>query len=60
MMWLGLKVEVLSLKHEPSQWYLDMRQEYRTSKSVASRPLWLVALSLSYEDTRSCINNNRW
>ena len=37
MMWRGLKVEVLSLKHLPSHQYLDMRQECRTSKSVASR-----------------------
>ena len=42
MMWPGLKVEVLSLKHRPSHQYLDMRQECRTYKSVASRPCdWL-------------------
>ena len=42
MMWHGLKVEVLSLKHRPSHRYLDMRQEYRTFKSVASCPCdWL-------------------
>ena len=29
MMWHGLKVEVLSLKHRPSRRYLDMRQECR-------------------------------
>jgi hypothetical protein len=43
MMWHGLKVEVLSLKHRPSHQYLDMRQEYRTSKSIASRSCdWLL------------------
>jgi hypothetical protein len=43
MMWHGLKVEVLSLKHRPSHRYLDMRQEYKTSKSVTSRPCdWLL------------------
>jgi hypothetical protein len=43
MMWHGLKVRVLSLKHLPSHWYLDMRQEYRTFKSVATRPCdWLL------------------
>jgi hypothetical protein len=43
MMWHGLKVEVVSLKHRPSHRYLDMRQEYRTSRSVASRPCdWLL------------------
>ena len=43
MMWHGLKVEVLSLKHQPSHRYLDMRQECRTFKSVASHPRdWLL------------------
>ena len=42
-MWHGLKVEVLSLKDQSSHQYLDMRQEYRTFKSVASRPCdWLL------------------
>jgi hypothetical protein len=42
-MWHGLEVEVLSLKHRPSHRYLDMRQEPRTFKSVASRPCdWLL------------------
>ena len=42
MMWHGLKVEVLRLKHQSSYWYLDMRQECRTFKSVASCPCdWL-------------------
>jgi hypothetical protein len=42
-MWHGLKVEVLSLNYRPSHWYLDMRQENRTSKSVASRLCdWLL------------------
>ena len=39
----GLKVEVLSLKHRPYHRYLDMRQEYMTSKSVTSCPCdWLL------------------
>ena len=43
MMWHGLKAEVLSLQHRPSHRYLDMRQECRTFKSVASRPCdWLL------------------
>ena len=44
MMWHGLGVEVLSLKHRPShRLHLDMRQECRTSKSVASRSCdWLI------------------
>jgi hypothetical protein len=43
MTWHGLKVEVLSLKHGSSHWYLDMTQEYRTFKSVDSRPCdWLL------------------
>jgi hypothetical protein len=43
MMWHGLKVEVLSLKHRSSHRYLDMRQDYRTFKSVASCPCdWLL------------------
>ena len=42
MMWYGLKMEVLSLKPQPSHQYLDMRQECRIFKSVASRPCdWL-------------------
>ena len=36
MMWHGLKEEVLSLKHQPSHRYLDMRQECRTLKSGTS------------------------
>jgi hypothetical protein len=57
MMWHGLKVEVLSLKHRPSHRYLNMRQEYRTFKSVISRPCdWLLS-SLTYEGTRSSVNN---
>ena len=60
MMWHGLKVQVLSLKHRPSYRYLNMRKEYRTFESVASRPCdWLLS-SLSYEGTRSFINKNRW
>ena len=43
MMWHGLKVEVLSLKHRPSHRYLAIRQECRTSKSVASHSCdWLL------------------
>ena len=43
MMWHGLKVEGLSLKHGPSHWYLDTRQECRTLTSVASSPCdWLL------------------
>ena len=44
MMWHGLKVEVLKVsKHQPSHRYLDMRQECRTFKSVASYPCdWLL------------------
>jgi hypothetical protein len=37
MMWHALKVSVLSLKHQPSYRYPNIRQEYRTVKSVASR-----------------------
>ena len=56
MMWHGLKVEVLSLKHQPSHRYLDFMQECRTFKSVA---LWLVAFSLNYEGMRSFINKKK-
>ena len=43
LMWHGLRVEVLSLKHQPSHRYLDMRQECRGFKSVASGPCdWLL------------------
>ena len=43
MMWHGLKVEVLSLKHRPSHRYLDMKQEGRTFKNVTSHPChWLL------------------
>ena len=43
MMWHGLNVEVSSFKHRPSHPYLDMREECRTFKSVASRPCdWLL------------------
>ena len=46
MMWHGLKVKVLSLKHRPSHWYLDMRQECRIFESVTSRPCdWLLLVS---------------
>ena len=38
MMWHGLKVEVLSLKHQPSHQYVDIRQECKTFKSVVSHP----------------------
>ena len=51
LMWHGLKVEALSLKHRPSHRYLDMRQECRTFKIVASRPCDWFAFSLSYEGT---------
>jgi hypothetical protein len=45
MIWNGLKVEVLSLKHQPSHQYLDMRQECRTFKSVDVRLCdWLLLL----------------
>ena len=38
-----LKVEVLSLKHRPSHWYIDMRQECHTLGSVTSRSCdWLL------------------
>jgi hypothetical protein len=61
MMWHGVKVEVLSLKHRPSHRYLiHMRQECRTFKSVASRPCDWLRFSLSYEGTRSSINKNQW
>jgi hypothetical protein len=43
MMWHGLQVEALSLKHRPSHWYLDIKQECRTFKSVTSHPCnWLL------------------
>ena len=36
-------MEVLSLKHRPSHQYLEMRQEYKTFKRVASSPCdWLL------------------
>ena len=45
MMWHGLKVEVLSFKHQPSHRYLNLRQEYRTFKSADSRPCdWLFLI----------------
>ena len=45
MMWHALKVEVLSLNYQPSHRYLDMRQECRTSKSVASHSCdWLLLI----------------
>ena len=47
MMWHGLKVEVLSLKHRPSHRYLGMRQECRTFKSVVSRPCDRLLLVLA-------------
>ena len=42
MMWHGLKVEVLSLKHRPSHRYLDMRQECRTFETQGCDWLLLV------------------
>ena len=46
MMWHGLKVKVLSLKHRPYHRYLDMRQECRIFESVTSRPCdWLLLVS---------------
>ena len=56
MMWHGFKMEVLSLKHRPSHWYLDMRQECMTFKSVSSCPCDWLLFTLSYEGTRSFIN----
>ena len=45
IMWHVLKVEVSSLQHRPSHQYLDMRQECKTFKSVASRPCdWLFLI----------------
>ena len=45
MMWHHFKVEVLSLKHQPSHRYLDIRQECRSSKSVASHSCdWLFLI----------------
>ena len=55
MMRHGLKVEVLSLKHRPSHRYLNMRQEYRTFKSVASCPCDWLLFNLSYKGRRSSI-----
>jgi len=48
------------LKHRPSHRYLNMRQEYRTFKSVTSGPCDCLLFSLSYKGTRSSINKNRW
>jgi len=43
MMWHGWKAEVFSLTFRPSHQYLDMRQECRSFKSVASHPCdWLL------------------
>jgi hypothetical protein len=56
MMWHGLKVKVLSLKHRPSHRYLNMRQDYRTFKSVTSRPCDWLLFSLSYEGTKNSVN----
>jgi hypothetical protein len=58
MMWHGLKVEVLSLKHRPSHRCPNMRQEYRIFKSVTSCPCDWLHFSLSYEDMKSFINKN--
>jgi hypothetical protein len=45
VMWHGSIVEILSLKHRPSHWFLDMRQECRTFKSVTSHPCdWLLLI----------------
>ena len=42
-MWHGFEVEVLNFKHRSTHHDLDMRQECRTFKSVASRPChWLL------------------
>ena len=60
MMWHGLQVKVLSPKHRPSHRYLDVRQEYRTFKSVAPYPCDWLLFSLTYEGMRSFINKNRW
>ena len=38
MMCRGLKVEVLSLMHRTSHWYLDMMQECKTFKNVVFGP----------------------
>jgi hypothetical protein len=53
-----LKVEVLSHKRRPAHRYLNMRQEYRAFKSVASRPCDGLLFSLGYEGTKSSINKN--
>ena len=47
IMWRGLKVEVFSLKHRPSDRYLDTRQECKTFKSVGSRPCDRLLLVLA-------------
>ena len=39
MMWHALKAEVLSLKHRPSHWYLEIRQECMIFKRVLSHVL---------------------
>ena len=45
MMWHGFNLEVLQLKPQPSHQCLDMRQECRTFKSVASYPCdWLLLI----------------
>ena len=54
MMWHGLKVEVLSLKHRPDHRYLDMRQECRTSGD--NKPVFLV-MSPKIVDVLLDINN---
>ena len=48
------KVEVFILQHRPSRRYLDMRQECRTFKSVASRPCdWLLLVLAMSQGSRS-------
>ena len=36
MMWHGIQMEVLSLKHQLSHWYLEMSQEYTTFERVVT------------------------
>jgi hypothetical protein len=61
MIWHGLKVEVLGLKHQPSHQYLDLRQECRTFNSVASRPCdWLLlVLAMRARGAPSTKNNGK-
>jgi hypothetical protein len=55
MTWHGLEAEVLRLNHRPCHRYLDMRQEYRTSKGVASRPGDWLLLVLVVEPLRAAL-----